>query len=313
MTKQNYIFIGSPIITKELFRKVLRSLNNYSCKPNGGLWASKYTSPYHISDWYSYLIDKKEIAFYKNLSSASMFTLKDDANILVINDYETVLNLIAKFPSIHQKLSYYESPEIPVEQKIFSFEELTKYYDGVYVDYDHFRFSNSTDIFNSWSVNSLLLFNLDCIESFSPVSIDFDISKFFSTRFYLPHLDIDNIKESKKVEKPSEEHSKLEIITKEMFLERMDDYYNYQFEDYDEYFSTLTGNANLCTQKIIESEKQLLHNIILNLANYNLKISDEIVARNIVLNYLSQYLDSDAKRISSLPKSKVKTPKYYKC
>lgn len=313
MTKQNYIFIGSPLITKELFRRVLRPLNNYRCKPNGGLWASEYTSPYHISDWYSYLIDKKEIAFYKNLSSASMFTLKDSARILVINDYKTVLNLIAKFPSLHQQLSYYESPEIPEGQKVFNFEELAKYYDGVYVDYNHFKFSNSTDIFNSWSVNSLLLFNLDCIESFSPVNIDFDISKFFSSRFYLPHLDLDSIKGPKKIEESSEEHKKLEIIAKEMFLEKMDDYYNYPFEDYDEYFSTVTTNAYLCTQKITEREEQLLHNIVLNLANHNLNISDEIVARNIVLNYLSQYLDFDTQRISSLPKSKIKTSKDYKC
>ena len=36
MINKKYIMVGAPTITKELFRNVLRPLDNYSFIPNGG-------------------------------------------------------------------------------------------------------------------------------------------------------------------------------------------------------------------------------------------------------------------------------------
>ena len=44
MKEKEYITIGNPIITKDVFKQILRPLDNYTHKPIGGLWASEATS-----------------------------------------------------------------------------------------------------------------------------------------------------------------------------------------------------------------------------------------------------------------------------
>ena len=44
MKENEYIMVGAPIITREVFRSVLRPLNNYGFKPSGGFWSSIHTS-----------------------------------------------------------------------------------------------------------------------------------------------------------------------------------------------------------------------------------------------------------------------------
>ena len=43
MKEKEYITIGNPIITKDVFKQILRPLDNYTHKPIGGLWASEAT------------------------------------------------------------------------------------------------------------------------------------------------------------------------------------------------------------------------------------------------------------------------------
>ena len=81
MKNKQYIMVGSPLITKEIFRNVLRPLDNYNFIPNGGFWACELLSNIgNISDWYTYLLDARSIARYKNLNQSTTFTLKDTAN-----------------------------------------------------------------------------------------------------------------------------------------------------------------------------------------------------------------------------------------
>ena len=48
MQKKQYITIGNPIISKDIFRNILRPLDNFSFKPTGGLWASEFISNFGI-------------------------------------------------------------------------------------------------------------------------------------------------------------------------------------------------------------------------------------------------------------------------
>lgn len=306
MTDKTYIMIGAPIITKEIFRNILRPLNNCLSKPSGGFWSSKYISNiYSISDWFTYLLDADSIARYKNLNDSVIFTLKEDAKILTIQNYNDVLKLIEKYPSYHQILSYYG--EITPYNTDIDFEALSKDYDGVYAEVNNFLYSSSTNIFNNWSVNTLLLFNLDCIKEYHSVPIIFDIDDPYS----IPYIDTDRISTAKQVPKESTYHLELSKIAGSMYEELMQKFRNYSFEDYDEYLSTVIDKASICIDHLLVSEEEKVKEIPSLLREQHMLVDSSQVVRNIVLNYLANYLNKDRIRNTNLPKSKIKTWKSY--
>ena len=84
--KQQYVTIGIPTISKNIFRNILRPANNFSFKPSGGLWACDY-SEFILSSWYYYLVNKNPgLQCIKNAETGVIFTLKNSANILNLNN-----------------------------------------------------------------------------------------------------------------------------------------------------------------------------------------------------------------------------------
>ena len=131
MKETKYITIGTPIISNDIFRNILRPLDNFSLKPTGGLWASKFNLPYgKICPWFDYLLDARGIARsiseYRDLTKATIFTLKENANILTINTSNQILELSKKYPSYYQSLNYIY--EITERNTIFDYEVLSKAY-----------------------------------------------------------------------------------------------------------------------------------------------------------------------------------------
>ena len=180
MNEKKYIMVGAPIITKEIFRNVLRPLNNHELKISGGFWASEYISEIcDISDWFTYLRANREIAERKNLNISTIFTLKDSAKILVIDKPEQIEELAKKYPSYHHRLGYYEDG---INKGLtFDYEKLSQEYDGIYVNLSKLGFKNTITTFEKWCVNSLLLFNIDCIKEYQRAPIIFDIKNSYST------------------------------------------------------------------------------------------------------------------------------------
>lgn len=306
MKNQTYIMIGSPIITREIFRKTLKPLDNYSFKPEGGFWASKHINNFgYISDWFQYLIDADSIARYKDLNHSTIFTLKDDAKILTIDSAKTVLELAKKYPSYHHILGYYK--EMDNSTTIFDFEKLAEDFDGVYINYDAFFYSLDTKVFNDFSSNSLLLFNLDCIKEYRSASIIFDIDN----PYFLPRIIQEEISEPKQVEDESYEHKTLSSKTETLFLEMASKYHTYTFNSYDEYLTIMTQNVSKIMFLILEEDRKKIEEISKYLSSEQVHKSNELIAQNIALNYLSKYLTQDEGRIKKLPKSKIKSLRTY--
>ena len=171
MKNKEYIMIGTNTITKDIFRKVLRPLNNYSFIPNGGFWASEYIDDEKISQWFQYLLNNTEIIEKKDINSAVIFTLKNNTKLLIINNYYQILELAKKYPSYHHILGY--NDEITERTTSIDFEKLSKHYDCVYIDYKNIQNENKTNVFREWDINTLLLFNLDCIKEYKQVEITY--------------------------------------------------------------------------------------------------------------------------------------------
>lgn len=278
---KEYVTIGTKNIAEDIFRKILRPLDINFYKPNGGLWSSEFISRiYCISEWHDYLLyEDQETASYKNINAGAIFTLKNNAKILNIDSEEKIIELSQKYPSWHYILTHYDNPEL----NIIDFETLSKDYDGVEVSINKLGYNKPGLTFNSWSVNTLLLFNLNCIEKYQ--SIDIEVSLFnYDKRPY-----ISKISNPKQVLNHSEYYEEVyNYIT--IIFNKILKATNYQKTNYQEYFNYLINCTEKCIDLALNMQKPNINIINIRLKDNDIQISNETLIRNIAYNYLSEYL-----------------------
>ena len=155
-----YLTVGTNEITKELFREIEDTDPN-NIKPRGGLWLTKYENEYY-NEWIDYLLEDSVTFFYKSRGSSlwnqpcSLVTLKDSANIYQLFD-ENGLNFL--------KQNYH------LDYDKFSYREISHIYDGMYIDIYKLMLKLDSDTrqrLYKFGVNSLILFNLNCIDFYQP-------------------------------------------------------------------------------------------------------------------------------------------------
>ena len=294
---KEYVTIGTKNIAEDIFRKILRPLDINFYKPNGGLWSSEFISRiYCISEWHDYLLyEDQETASYKNINAGAIFTLKNNAKILNIDSEEKIIELSQKYPSWHYILTHYDNPEL----NIIDFETLSKDYDGVEVSINKLGYNKPGLTFNSWSVNTLLLFNLNCIEKYQ--SVDIEVSLFnYDKKPY-----ISKISNPKQVLNHSEYYEEVyNYIT--IIFNKILKATNYQKTNYQEYFNYLINCTEKCIDLALNMQKPNINIINTRLKDNDIQISNETLIRNIAYNYLSEYLaknkEEEKKFIKTLKK-----------
>ncbi len=294
---KEYVTIGTKNIAEDIFRKILRPLDINFYKPNGGLWSSEFISRiYCISEWHDYLLyEDQETASYKNINAGAIFTLKNNAKILNIDSEEKIIELSQKYPSWHYILTHYDNPEL----NIIDFETLSKDYDGVEVSINKLGYNKPGLTFNSWSVNTLLLFNLNCIKKYQ--SVDIEVSLFnYDKRPY-----ISKISNPKQVLNHSEYYEEVyNYIT--IIFNKILKATNYQKTNYQEYFNYLINCTEKCIDLALNMQKPNINIINTRLKDNDIQISNETLIRNIAYNYLSEYLaknkEEEKKFIKTLKK-----------
>lgn len=299
MDKQKYITIGTKTITKEIFRNILRPLNNYYFLPTGGFWAAPYNK-YTISPWFDYLIDNRDSYLEKRINNASIFTLKDDAKILTIDNYETLKKIIEKYPSYHHLLNYYKNQNS--NELSINYELLSKDYDGIYVNYKNFEYSRDTIIFKEWDVNTLLLFNLEAIDNYTSAHI----------KFYLPgSLSYYGLEKEREhtIEEETHYHKEISKYAEMIFNEYINKRNN--FYNYDNYFSYLITCTKKCIKLTEKNKNKEAHLIKDLLINQGINTTSYLIIRNICINALSNYLRDNANKEQKLSKVKIKSTKEY--
>lgn len=266
--------------------------------------------PYsRICPWFDYLLDAKSLAAYiskyRDLTTGAIFTLKENANILTINSSSQIKSLADKYPSYHHILNYYQETQDKIT--IFDFEELSKLYDGIYVDYETIYNNRETTIFDSWSINTLLLFNLNCIKEYQSVKINVDFEDYDT----IPYIDSNNISKSKKIGANSITYKELYNYIETIFKEFISTSIVIDYNNYDKYLESLTNIANKVIQITEKTKNKELRIIQETLKSEGLEIKIEVILRNIVLNYLSNYLYQEKEQIKTLPKTLIKERKNY--
>lgn len=160
---KRYLTVGTNDIKTDIFRKIQDSPLNGSIKPSGGLWLTDFNLSFpNYNSWVDYILSHPYILFYKNKSSdpfiqpCSIISLKDNVNIFYLSNLEQYEFLIKNYDKNKNR---------------FSFEQLSHYYDGIYIDLFSlmdFLPPDNIKLFLTFGVNSLILFNLDCIDYYHP-------------------------------------------------------------------------------------------------------------------------------------------------
>lgn len=156
----NYLSIGTNVLLSELFLEIK---NTDKIKPTGGLWATIYEG-IHYNEWVDYLCSHPHLIFYHNYEDpyslpAVKFTLKSDSQIFIVDSIEKIYFLKSKYP--------YKS--------WIDYEKLSQDYDGIYIDIRSLSANDDKliqDIINAFSVNTLVLFNTNCIDFYQKATID---------------------------------------------------------------------------------------------------------------------------------------------
>lgn len=200
----NYLSIGTNNISSELFLEIK---NRDGFKPTGGLWATAHDNKYvNYNEWAEYLCSHPYLIFYQHyenpyLLPAIYFTLKDNSNIFIIDSIEKIKFLKSKYPY----------------NNWINYEKMSQDYDGIFVNIDALRKIDRETfkcIIDSFSVNTLILFNLNCIKHYQKASIDL-IGTEFNNPYEFPEYTIIIEKEKKEIKSPSiEVQTLIETIKK---------------------------------------------------------------------------------------------------
>lgn len=292
---KEYITIGTKDISKDAFRQVLRPHHKDFYKPNGGLWSSEFISKIScISQWHDYLLyEDPETATYKNLSKGALFTLNDNAKILTLDSTEKIINTSKKYPSYHYILS---NNDIQNKLHIIDYESLSKDYDGIYVSVNQLGFNEIAYTFNSWSVDTLLLFNLDCIKEYQSVDI-FTPSNPYEM---LPY--ITNISAPKQVLSYSEYYKEVYNCIKEIFENQILEIYS-PFDNYMDYYNKVTETIEKTIIIVSKVKERKINNINERLKANNININNKSLIETIAYNYLSSYLKENRYKEESFIKT----------
>lgn len=127
----------------------------YFTKPNGGLWASRKDDELGWKNW----CENEEFrlyAFDKSFDKSFEFILKDNANVLVLNDRDQLDDL----PQIGNPELLGYNKENRTSTCYLDFEKLSKTYDAIeLVNIGQFYWA-----LYGWDCNSILIMNPDIVE-----------------------------------------------------------------------------------------------------------------------------------------------------
>ena len=182
-----YLTIGTDHLLEEYRQKIMDSNVKCNLKPLGGLWLTKYDDKYpNYSSWMDYLLENIHIMYYKNkqtdlfLQKGVLVTLNNNAKIFELKDRESLAYLINNYQDNEGRISY---------------EKLSRDYDGI--DVSVYKIYDANDLrtkmfLANYGVDSLVLFNLDVIESYRKVQIEiepFDLEEKNSEYYYEIKID----------------------------------------------------------------------------------------------------------------------------
>lgn len=166
---KTYLSVGTDYLDKNKFQEIE---NSFGFKPNYGIWATKqHLDAMSYNPWVDYLLNKDNRTFFLKYGNfedyripAVLFSLKPTANIFYIRSKDDLNHLSAFYPSKHASF-------------FIDFEKLAQDFDGIYFNIKQLSSEISENmvlketVLKPISVNTLLLFNIDCIDFYQKAAV----------------------------------------------------------------------------------------------------------------------------------------------
>ena len=162
LDNKNYLTIGTRIIAPELMCPPFGYLVVESYKPSGGIWTTEDRGSINANPWLDYLSYHHSTFYQKYNPNGVKIELKDNANILIVNDISTIYQIQKKYPIISDKDN--------TPNKLINYHNLAKDYDGIFISRD-LIYKNAD--FKDWCVSTLVLFNINVIKQIKPFTLSY--------------------------------------------------------------------------------------------------------------------------------------------
>lgn len=253
LLKQEYFHAGTDHIYKELWLNIQMEQIHQFSKPYGGLWTSHLRiDSNRICDWIDYLDEQNKIQLeHLSYKKSCLVKFKENTKFLDIQTINDFKNL--------KDSGFIKNIQNPNFSELLDYEKIADYYDLLYVKFGiHPSFKN-------FSINTMLALNIDSIEYYKPITVDYTNQK------------ITSIGSKKQIAEPNENYYQLVDYITELFNDMEIDYINYN-----EYVNTLYHNI----QKIINMIKEVNPEL-----NIQKDINANFLIKTIVQNiYREKYL-----------------------
>ncbi len=158
-----FLSVGTDFIYPDFFTDIK---NTCIKKPVGGLWATKQGEVMQYNPWIDFILSNPNVFFYKSGSNpfnqpAVLIKLKEQANICTIDSKEKLDFILKNYPD---------------GKGWIDFEKLAEHYDGVFISVLNISIYTDPDmeIQRKYSVDSLIIFNLACIEFFQKARVEIE-------------------------------------------------------------------------------------------------------------------------------------------
>lgn len=157
-----YITYGFAVDTKEKFRALVSSGFHYEVfrqnnKPLGGLWGSPTDSDFGWKDF----CEREDFGTEK-LGTYTLWRLKDNANIYVINSVEDFISLLDDYGCL-------EDPRF--KNYIIDYNRMSKNYDGIFLTdkgnwacHSYVQYKDGYSDLNAWDCESIVVWNPGVVE-----------------------------------------------------------------------------------------------------------------------------------------------------
>ena len=282
---KNYISMGTKTLVPELMCPPFAYLVKDSYKSTGGIWATYETSQIFTNPWIMHLKYHHSVFYEKYSNKAVKIVLKDDAKIYLIDNNQSLHQLQAKYPVISDVKN--------TPNKLIDYHSLSKDYDGIYIIRD---LIHSNEDLKSWAVESLVLFNLNCIQSIQPLGLsayedaygDYDIE--ITSKGEVQSIKNKNDNYVELLEKYNELYIKSiqkQGIEKKKFQNYWDfnkELYKMTYICFSENYSTLEQILNLLNKEILETPINIdrySYPVALQLLDKNYEYINDIYKRNL--------------------------------
>ena len=155
-----FCFAGDSYYDRKYFETVNFSDDLDTSKPIGGLWLCPYLSNKHPSEWIDFVEENGTDPMMKDISHITIFGLKDDARVLILDD-----------PHLFEKEygRFIDRREGRLARSNIKFDEVKKEYDAFFVDGSIVTSLSTTSCaflpvrLYGWDVETLYVMNPDIL------------------------------------------------------------------------------------------------------------------------------------------------------